>query len=147
LPLRRRFALLGPLLLAAACSSSGSSPTAPPSGDGTSTRIEVRLTDSFRIQPGDFRVPAGEPVTFVVTNGGVLPHEFFVGDEEAQAAQDAAVLSNGGVAEDGPDGVAVQPGATEELTITFDDPGPTLAACHIPGHYASGMKTTVTVVE
>ena len=30
-------------------------------------------------------VPAGVPVTFVVTNSGTTDHEFYLGDEDAQA--------------------------------------------------------------
>jgi uncharacterized cupredoxin-like copper-binding protein len=135
------------LAVVAACGGSAASeaPSAPPTGAGDGTRVEVRLRDSFRIEPGDFSVPAGVPVTFVVTNGGVLDHEFFVGDEAAQAEHDKAMLSGG--TSDGPNGVGVGPGDTKELTITFDAAGSLLAGCHIPGHYAGGMKTSLTVTE
>jgi uncharacterized cupredoxin-like copper-binding protein len=142
-------ALFPMALLLAACSSSVASqpPSSAPAGGGSGNRIEVRLTDSFRIEPGDFTVPAGEPVTFVVKNGGVLDHEFFVGDEATQAEHDKEMLSSGGTAKDGATGIGVKPGQTKELTMTFAAAGPTLAACHIPGHYAGGMKTTITVTE
>jgi len=145
--LRRSSLLLVALALVAACSGSAGSeaPSAAPSGGGDGSRIEVRLRDSFRIEPGDFRVPAGESVTFLVTNAGVLDHEFFVGDEAAQAARDKEVLSGG--AGDGPNGVAVRPGETKELTITFEAAALLLAGCHVPGHYAGGMKTSLTVTE
>ena len=32
-----------------------------------------------------------------------------------------------------------------ELTHTFVQPGQTLAGCHVAGHYAVGMKATITV--
>jgi uncharacterized cupredoxin-like copper-binding protein len=149
---RRSPALIVVLALVAACSgSSGSSGSEAPSAstpaaDGSGNRIEVRLRDSFRIEPGDFVVPAGEPVTFVVTNGGVLDHEFYVGDEAAQAEHDREMLS-GGMAHDDPNGVSVKPGETKELTVTFDTPASLLAGCHVPGHYAGGMKTSITVTE
>jgi uncharacterized cupredoxin-like copper-binding protein len=144
----RRFLLTVALGLVAACSGSGTSapPSSAPSGDGSGTRIEVRLVDSFRIEPGDFQVPAGEPVTFVVTNGGALEHEFFVGDEAAQADHDAEMLSSGGVLHDGATGIGVKPGETKELTLTLEA-GSTFAGCHVPGHYAGGMKTTITASE
>jgi uncharacterized cupredoxin-like copper-binding protein len=137
------------LLLVAACSGSAASqaPSSAPAGGGSTNRIEVRLIDSFRIEPGDFTVPAGEPVTFVVKNGGVLDHEFFVGDEAAQSEHDKAMLSSGGMAHDEPNGVGVKPGETKELTITFDAAASLIAACHVPGHYAGGMKTSITVTE
>lgn len=143
--------VLAAAVLAVVAACSGSSGTAAPSaapsdGAGSGNRIEVSLRDSFRIEPGDFVVPAGEPVTFVVTNGGVLDHEFYVGDEAAQAEHDREMLS-GGMAHDEPNGVAVKPGETKELTMTFDAPASLLAGCHVPGHYAGGMKTSITVTE
>lgn len=136
------------LALVAACGGSAGSegPSAAPTEAGDGTRIEVRLRDSFRIEPGDFQVPAGVPVTFVVTNAGVLDHEFFVGDEAAQDAHDKEMLSAGGMFHDEPTGIGVKPGETKELTITLDA-GPTFAGCHVPGHYAGGMKTTITASE
>jgi uncharacterized cupredoxin-like copper-binding protein len=85
-------------------------------------------------------------VTFVVTNGGALEHEFFVGDEAAQADHDAEMLSSGGVLHDGATGIGVKPGETKELTLTLEA-GSTFAGCHVPGHYAGGMKTTITASE
>jgi uncharacterized cupredoxin-like copper-binding protein len=141
-------AALAALAVVAACSGSAGSEarSAAPTGAGDGTRIEVRLRDSFRIEPGDFTVPAGEPVTFVVTNSGVLDHEFYVGDEAAHADHDKEMLS-GGMGHDDPNGVAVDPGETKELTITFDAAASLLAACHVPGHYAGGMKTSLAVTE
>jgi uncharacterized cupredoxin-like copper-binding protein len=147
MPKRFLFSAIATIAIAAACGGGGA--TTPPSsapGSGDATRIEVRLTDSFRIEPGDFEVPAGEPVTFVVTNAGVLDHEFFVGDEAAQDAHDAEMLSSGGMVHDEPNGIGVGPGTTKELTITLEA-GSTFAGCHVPGHYAGGMKTAITASE
>lgn len=41
--------------------------------------------------------------------------------------------------------VTVPAGTTKQLTWTFTTAGTTLYGCHEPGHYASGMKGTVTV--
>ena len=142
-------------LLVAACSSgtgatgaptgaSGGSPSAVPSASHVETRVEVTLTDSFTIELASTTVPAGVPVTFVVTNAGAIVHEFLLGDEEAQAEHEQEMLA-GGMAHDEPNGIAVEPGETKELTFTFDEPGETLAGCHEPGHYAAGMKVAITV--
>jgi uncharacterized cupredoxin-like copper-binding protein len=90
-------------------------------------------------------VPAGEPVTFVVTNDGALDHEFYLGDEEAQAAHAAEMATMGGMTHDEPEGIGVKPGETKELTYTFPAAGETLAGCHVQGHYLAGMKATITV--
>jgi uncharacterized cupredoxin-like copper-binding protein len=113
----------------------------------TAVRIAVTLTDDFRIDPCSMTVSAGVPVTFVVTNGGAIAHEFFLGDEAAQAAHAEEMLSMGGASmHDEPDGIAVAAGETKELTYTFASPGQYLAGCHVPGHYAAGMKAVIDVI-
>ena len=90
-------------------------------------------------------VPAGVPVTFVVTNIGAIDHEFYLGDEAAQAEHEN-VMAMGGMSHDEPEGIAVKPGETKELTYTFAAAGKTLAGCHVAGHYGGGMKVEITVV-
>ena len=145
------------VVLVAACSSGGASSAAPsaatsvtPSAatsagpSAAATRIDVTLTDALKIEPASMTVPAGVPVTFVVTNSGVTDHEFYLGDEEAQAEHEQEMMS-GGMAHDDPAGIAVKPGETKELTYTFAEAGETLAGCHVAGHYGAGMKATITV--
>ena len=140
------------LLLVAACSSGGASsaPSAETSGapaSAAATRIEVSLADTLRIEPSPMTVPAGVPVTFVVTNTGAIEHEFFIGDEAAQADHEAEMLEMGGMSHDEPAGIALDPGETKELTYTFAEPGESLAGCHVVGHYGGGMKATIVVTE
>jgi len=137
------------VLLLAACSGPGStaSPTAPAASASTGAqRIEVTLTDTFAMEPGEMSVKAGQPVTFVVTNTGAIQHEFYVGDEAAQDAHEQEMMS-GGMAMDEPDGIVLKPGETKELTHTFTTTGASIAGCHEPGHYAAGMKASITVTE
>lgn len=147
--------------LLAACSSSNSPsagptasvPTASAAGGAASspgpsaavTRIEVKLTDALRMEPASMNVPAGVPVTFVVTNAGAIEHEFYIGDEDEQAAHEQEMQTMGGMTHDEPEGIAVKPGETKELTFTFASAGETLAGCHVQGHYAAGMKATIKV--
>jgi len=139
-----RLAPLLALLALALAACSTTPPTIAP--DATpSTRIAVRLTDALRIEPSSMLVPVGVPVTFVVTNAGVLEHELFFGDEQAQDRHQQEVSQAGGVAHDGPNGIAVKPGETREFTYTFEAAGSLLAGCHLPGHYPAGMKATVVV--
>ncbi len=121
-------------------------PSQAATSSGAAVRIDVTLTDDFRIDPCSMTVSAGVPVTFVVTNGGAIAHEFFLGDEGAQAAHAEEMLSmNGTPMHDEPDGIAVAPGETRELAHTFASPGQYLAGCHVPGHYAAGMKAVIDV--
>ena len=143
----------------AAASSPASSPAASPAAAMASempaasatpvaaTRIAVTLSDALKIEPAAMTVPAGEPVTFVVTNTGTVLHEFTLGDEAEQMAHDREMMANGGMSmpKDEPMAIGVEPGMMKELTVTFDAPGATLAGCHIIGHYAAGMKAAITI--
>lgn len=144
-------------LLVAACTTGGSGSSAPPSvvpsAAGSSapsastpdaTRVEVKLVDALRMEPATMTVPAGVPITFVVTNAGATDHEFYIGDEASQAEHEQEMMS-GGMTHDGPQGIAVAPGETKELTYTFAEAGATLAGCHVAGHYAGGMKAAIAV--
>jgi uncharacterized cupredoxin-like copper-binding protein len=137
----RWFALLGAILLAVGC---WAAPAATPSGSAQ-TRINVTLTDALRIEPSNMTVPSSVPVTFVVTNSGATDHEFFLGDEEAQAEHEVEMQQMGGMTHDEPTGIGVEPGQTKELTFTFPAPGQTLAGCHLAGHYAGGMRAAITI--
>ncbi|HEY3335068.1 MAG TPA: cupredoxin domain-containing protein [Candidatus Limnocylindrales bacterium] len=153
-----RLVRLAPLaaiaLVVTACSGGGASP-APASAapaesaqaSAAATRIEVTLTDGLKIEPVAMTVPAGVPVTFVVTNSGTILHEFVLGDEAEQTAHEAEMAASGGMSmpEDEEMAIGVEPGKTKELTVTFDEPGSVLAGCHVVGHYAAGMRADVTI--
>lgn len=92
-------------------------------------------------------VPAGVPITFVVTNTGQIDHEFMLGDEAAQADHEQEMLAPGAMAHDHSYAITVKPGQTKELVYTVESAGQLLAGCHIPGHYPAGMKATINVVD
>lgn len=135
----------------AACSapaaSGPASPSAPasPSGGGSPRVIEVTMTDALRFEPDAFSVSLGESVRFEVTNAGAIRHEFFIGDEDAQADHEAEMVEMGGMAHDEPNGISVEPGAMKVLEHTFDAEETVLIGCHVAGHYDGGMVATVTV--
>ncbi len=113
-------------------------PTATP--DDGIQRIEVTLADSLTIEPDKMTVTSGSPVRFIVTNEGALDHNFFIGTDKEQRQREAQA------AEPGRDRfIVVPPGETVELTMTFAEPGKTIAGCTIAGHYSSGMKAAVTI--
>ena len=133
---------------ATAVPSAATSPAESPSpAASASTRIEVALTDSMAIELDTKTFPVGVPVTFVVSNMGSADHEFYLGDEAAQVAHEAEMMANGAMGHDDPEGIAVAPGETKELTYTFTKAGMTLAGCHVAGHYAAGMMTQLTVTD
>ena len=136
-----RLALIPVVMLLAACSTAGATAPASPT-----TRVDVKLSDALRIEPAAMTVPAGVPVTFVITNNGATEHEFYLGDEAAQGAHEKEMAAMGGMTHDEPAGVSVKPGQTKELTFTFATARTSLAGCHVNGHYGAGMKASITVV-
>ena len=97
--------------------------------------------DSF--SPDHLSVKQGETVTFRFTNSGAQLHEAVIGNQDAQAQAEMAMQQEGHSSMTNT--VEVKPGATGELTMTFDKSGDVLIGCHQPGHYAAGMRATVTV--
>jgi uncharacterized cupredoxin-like copper-binding protein len=151
LMLLARFAVIpAAVLLVAACSSGIAKPPAQSAAasaapSAAATRIEVKLSDALRIEPTAMTVPVGVPVTFVVTNAGSTDHEFYLGDQAAQAEHEKEMAGMPGMSHDEPDGIGLKPGETKELTHTFDSAGTTFAGCHVTGHYGAGMKAEITV--
>jgi uncharacterized cupredoxin-like copper-binding protein len=133
-------------LTAAACGSGEDANSAT-----ESKSIEVTMTDN-EFTPSSFEVEAGQEVTFRFTNDGSVDHEAIVGNEAEQAAHEADMSGDDGGGMDGmdhggsdSDAITVGPGDTGELTKTFDEAGTVILGCHVPGHYDSGMKATITV--
>lgn len=114
-------------------------------GSASEDVIVVRMTDDLRFDPPAFTVRAGETVRFEVTNAGATAHEFLIGDEAAQAEYEAEMADGHGEGHDSGAGVSVDPGETESFEYTFTVAGELLAGCHEPGHYAGGMRATITV--
>lgn len=152
---RRHLALAWAILMVvAACSGPGATSSAPPAatspssgptGSAAAQRIEVKLTDSLKMEPAEMTVKAGQPVTFIVTNTGSTDHEFYVGDEAAQLEHAKEMMGMSGMAHDEAMGIGLKPGETKELTITFPAVEALVAGCHVAGHYAAGMKAMIEV--
>jgi uncharacterized cupredoxin-like copper-binding protein len=87
-------------------------------------------------------VPRGVPVRFVVRNDDPIAHELIVGDLGLQERHEKGTEP---AHEDRPGEVSVGAGETATTTVTFDRPGTAYFACHLPGHYAYGMRGIVHV--
>jgi uncharacterized cupredoxin-like copper-binding protein len=111
--------------------------------------IEVDANDDFTFGPEQISVSAGETITFVVTNTGVIPHDFTLGDlatQDAHAKEMAEMMATGEMDHhDDPNAVILEAGETKELTWTFTEAGGFYFGCHQPGHYAAGMVGTLGV--
>ena len=87
-------------------------------------------------------------VTFDVTNGGQIHHEFVIvsGDPTGTTGDEPDRVSEanhiGG--DSGPEIGDMAPGQTKTLTATLP-PGTYTAMCNLPGHFSAGMHFTFTV--
>ena len=90
---------------------------------GVATSFEVSLTE-FSISPAAIEVPAGQELTFKVTNAGTMAHDFSVGGTKGTKRLEA-----------GQSETIKVPGVTAS----------TQAWCTIPGHKESGMVMQITV--
>ena len=154
---RLHLGLVATLAVALAACSAGhgstgtvSGPSASASTDGTSdspAEVTVKLTDALKMEPASFSVKAGVAVRFVVRNSGATDHEFYLGDEAAQAAHEQEMSGMAGMGHDDPAGIGLKAGETKAFEYTFAKAGSYLAGCHVNGHYAGGMKATITVTE
>lgn len=94
--------------------------------------------------PDTLRVVAGTTVRFVVVNRDPIHHELIVGPPEVHKRHaDGTEAFHPPV----PGEVSVAPLERAVTTYTFDEPGTVEMACHLPGHYAYGMRGTVEVVQ
>lgn len=109
--------------------------------------IEITATDSLSFSPESVVVESGQIVTFRVTNGGAIPHDFTLGTQEMQDEHEAEMVEMSGNMEmhDEPNMFSLEPGETKEMTWHFKDSGPIIFGCHQPGHYAAGMKGSVVI--
>jgi uncharacterized cupredoxin-like copper-binding protein len=170
----RRWSRLGAILtvgalVVAACGgdsggsdeSGGLTSSGPEDTDSAGTRtVEVEMRDN-EFSPDQVEVSEGERVRFVFTNEGQATHDAVVGDEAAQAEHEAemratesepehgtmSTMSHGSEAEGSEAAITVDPGATGELTYSFDTDDAVLIGCHEPGHYDAGMKLTLDVTS
>lgn len=156
--------LLGVLLLTG-CAAGAATPTPTPAP----VEVTVTLTD-FKIEASQMTFEAGTTYRFVVTNSGVLNHEFMIippvedataiATEEAEGgdmgSDEGMDMGEGGMSMEEMDEMALAmieeealpPGATQTIEVIFEEAaslGDLEFACHVPGHYAAGMKQPIEV--
>lgn len=142
--------VLASLTACAAAGTSSSAPSSSPAASPLATAANPTIVLSeWKVAVAN-TIKAGK-VTFTITNAGTVPHELLVFKsdlDEAAYPKD----TDGDIIEDGPgidllsDGDNIDPGASQMRTVDLT-PGKYLFVCNIPGHFKSGMFTTVTVTQ
>lgn len=130
--MRRLFITLGALGLLAGCASSPGSPQGQV--------LVVIHHSAFR--PEHFSFSPGSTVTFTIRNDDPIDHEFILGDKEVQLVHENGTEKHHAAK---PGEISVPAGEERTTTYTFTEEGTLIYGCHLPGHYAYGMKGTVTV--
>lgn len=139
--MRKQITLIGLVVVALAL---GGCASAPPAASST-VQVQVRLSE-FKIESSLTTFSKGVPYHFVITNAGQVPHELYIlppmSDEGMSMEEIDKTALTGISAND------LLPGTTKTLDFTFTDaasPGKLEFACHVPGHYAAGMRASVVV--
>jgi len=107
--------------------------------------IRVQALDTMRYAPEKLTVKAGQTVRFVVTNAGQIRHEFAIGDAEEQRQHAEMMKEMPDMKHDEGNALTLEPGETKELVWQFGKEGKVEIACHMPGHYETGMRGIVRI--
>jgi uncharacterized cupredoxin-like copper-binding protein len=111
--------------------------SAPPQTRTVSIRIHFSRFDPTKID-----VEPGQTIRFVIENTDPIDHEFIVGDEQVQQAHESGTEAHHPPR---PGEISIAPGETVITTVTFPPQGSLLFGCHLPGHFAYGMRGTITI--
>ena len=140
--LRRHVALWVALLAAAAlaaCSAAMGTPA------GRTVAIAIHYS---HFSPASLTVAAGATVRFSIANRDPIDHEFILGDLAVQKREEAGtdLVHDGTV----PGMVSAPAGRTVSTVVSFPKhpaERSLVYACHLPGHYAYGMRSLLTVTN
>ena len=153
--------MLTAAILGSACAAGPPPPTPPivPGSSSAPREVNIVMKD-WVFLPDPIDVAPGETVLLHVVNGGLVVHEAVIGD---QAVQDAWEAAEGAAADPppGPTPVVTVPADVAGVRVVVDsgkrvdvvwtvpaDPavvGRLVLGCHIPGHWAQGMRAVVRV--
>jgi len=103
--------------------------------------VEVTIHYS-RFDPSTLTFEPGTTVRFEIRNTDPIDHEFILGDEDVQAVHERGTEAHHAAR---PGEISVPAATTRITTYTFTESGTLIFGCHLPGHYAYGMRGTVTV--
>jgi uncharacterized cupredoxin-like copper-binding protein len=108
---------------------------------GEPRRVDITIRHS-RFEPANVEVARGEAVTFVIHNTDPIDHEFILGNERVHLRHEKGNEPHHGAV---PGEISIPIGGTAATTYEFRLDRPLEFACHLPGHYAYGMRGLVRV--
>lgn len=112
----------------------------------------------YVFNPSTLYLVAGETVVFQLFNGGLVAHEFVLGDEAVQAAWQAADRATPPAPFATPPPASVPPDTAGERVLLASGESATVSYrvpageqlhlfCHLPGHAERGMVAEVVLVN
>lgn len=111
--------------------------------------MEISMTE-FAFSADPVEVKAGETIEFVVTNAGVVQHEFRLSNPTESAEHIAGghedhESTEGDHDEEAETELVLDAGETGTLVVTFPEDTTifTEVACLLPGHYEAGMRSAI----
>lgn len=114
-------------------------------------RVTIKMLETddgdMLFEPKSINVVKGQTVLFKVVNAGELEHEFVLDNHEGVMKHKAVMEKFPEMEHDDPNSVRLEPGKTGEVVWKFSNSGKFEFACLIPGHYDSGMRGDLSVVE
>lgn len=132
--------LLGLLLAAGVGFGSVALAGVPADTNRAGRTVEVSMQHSrFLMDESTFE--SGEAVTFVLRNQDPIDHEFILGAAQLQLEHESGTDRY----HQTPTEVTVPALATVRTTVIMPSPGALIVGCHLPGHYAYGMRAEITV--
>jgi uncharacterized cupredoxin-like copper-binding protein len=103
----------------------------------------VNITIHFsRFSPSTVLVRPGVPTTFVVHNTDPIGHELIIGDDAVQLRHELGTEAHHPTR---PGEVSIAGGTVVVTTFVPPARGVVPFACHVPGHYAYGMRGRLVV--
>lgn len=116
-------------------------------GGASSGPVTVNITaKDFSYEASQTTFKVGVPYHFVVTNEGTVPHEIMIMEPMEGTGMDMEEMDE--LALNHIEAEALEPGDTATMDYTFQEAAPagTLEfACHVKGHYESGMHIPIVV--
>jgi uncharacterized cupredoxin-like copper-binding protein len=95
--------------------------------------------------PDRVEIRRDEQIRFILTNTGLLPHEFILASTEENLKHAEEMKKNPEMEHDDPNGKRVEPGKKSEIVWKFTKAGTFEYGCLIPGHREAGMTGIITV--
>ncbi|MEN4921594.1 cupredoxin family protein [Achromobacter spanius] len=124
-----------------------SAPIGKPGDAARVTRtIDIDMSDAMRFTPASIDVKAGETVRLNVRNSGMIRHELVLGTDADLKSHYDMMMKDPGMRHEEPNAVSLEAGKSGQIVWRFDKAGTVSFGCLEPGHYAAGMKGSVSVL-